>query len=74
MIGTMNNAGSKFRAWLADHGIKHTWAARHLQVTPVTLSRWLSGGHTPSPYTRARIAKLTGGVVPAADWGKGEPK
>ena len=46
--------------------------ARELDVSPATVSRWASGGRTPSPQNCVRIERLTQGAVRRknlrADW------
>ena len=73
LVGGNNDCqlvGDKFRSWLADHGVTHKWAARHLKVPLATLSCWLCNEHTPSTYLCERIEKLTGGIVQAEAWKK----
>jgi|GEM_PF-5645919 transcriptional regulator with XRE-family HTH domain len=41
----MNNYARMIIDFMAEHGVSQAEMARRLQVTPATLSRWLSGNH-----------------------------
>ena len=63
-----------FQSWFTAQGRKKCWAAGCLGVTPAAVTLWTQGKRTPAPEYRGAIEKLTGGIVPAAAWGKGEQK
>ncbi len=41
----MNNYTQMIIDFMVEHGVSQAEMARRLQVTPATLSRWLSGSH-----------------------------
>ena len=60
--------------WFTAQGRKKCWAAGCLGVTPAAVTLWTQGKRIPAPEYWGAIEKLTGGIVPAAAWGKGEQK
>jgi DNA-binding transcriptional regulator YdaS (Cro superfamily) len=53
--------------YLSDHAISYTKFARLLNVSPITVYRWIHGLRFPSRHLSA-IAKATNGKVTANDF------
>lgn len=60
MLGMDNKAPHMLREWLAKEGRKSLWIAAKIDVSPATVSQWLSGERPPLPANRRRLAALTG--------------
>ncbi len=50
----------KLKFWLKGNERSGSWLARKLAVSPVAVSYWLKGTHTPSAKHRKKIQKITG--------------
>ncbi len=60
--------GALFRIWLVSTGWSDVRAARELETTEASLSAWKHGVKVPGIADKRRIAKCSGGRVPASSW------
>ncbi len=54
--------------WMDDRGLRGTWVAEKLGVTPQTLSQYRTGKRRPSADAMKRIHDLTEGAVQPNDF------
>ena len=54
--------------WMDERGLKGTWVAAQLGVSPTTLSQYRTGKQRPSAARMTRINDLTDGAVQPNDF------
>lgn len=69
VISMENEAQKKLKAWLDDGGRKVSWLAQKVRANRSTVHQWLNGKQKPNPNYRVAIEEITGGEVPASEWG-----
>ena len=65
---TPSRAAVLLRDWLEEEGRFKAWFAAQVEVTPSTLSTWLSGRRIPRGRKMVAIERVTAGVVRVGDW------
>ena len=48
----------KLKQMLENDQRSGSWLARKLRVSPVAVSYWLNGIHTPRPHQKKKIARI----------------
>jgi len=67
-MGKNQTPGERLAAFVVATDISAAKAAEAIGVTGAALHKWTHGEGRPRPEMRDRIARWTGGIIPAADW------